>query len=253
MHTELQESQKTPKEPLRLSKRLQLVASFVPEGSRIADIGTDHAYIPVYLAQTGRIASAIAMDVGKGPLERAKAHIEDLVRGQQVCPLETRLSDGLKELKAGEADTVIIAGMGGELVIRILTEGGRLWDDIKQFILSPQSDLDKVRHFLAENGFSIADESMVKDEGKFYTVMSVKRGAMAYERETEYLYGKCLLKAKNEVLGEYLLREEKRVETILASLKKPASKKELTAAQEKAVAQLSEELSLIKEAQYEMQ
>ena len=119
----------TKKTRLRLSERLKLVASFVPEGSRIADIGTDHGYVPIYLAETGKIKSALAMDVRKGPLARADEHIEEYRRdaGDAAISIETRLSNGLEKLHVGEADTVIIAGMGGELEISILENGKQLW------------------------------------------------------------------------------------------------------------------------------
>ena len=151
----------------RLSERLKLVASFVPQDSRIADIGTDHGFVPICLAKEGRIKSALAMDVRTGPLERAEAHIKEA--GISDIPISTRLSDGLKELKPQEADTVIIAGMGGELEIKILQEGRHLWSTIRRFILSPQSDLEKVRRFLSEEGFLIEKEAMLREEGKYYT------------------------------------------------------------------------------------
>ena len=95
---------------LRLSERLKLVASFVPEGSRIADIGTDHGYVPIYLAEIGKIKSALAMDVRKGPLARADEHIEEYRHdvGDAAISIETRLSNGLEKLQAKEADTVIM-------------------------------------------------------------------------------------------------------------------------------------------------
>lgn len=224
----------------RLSERLKLVAAFVPQGSRIADIGTDHAYVPIYLAEQGRIASALAMDVKEGPLKRAREHIAGY-KGD--CPIQARLSDGLKELKAGEADTVIIAGMGGELEISILDAGRHVWDSVKTWILSPQSDLDKVRRFLADHGFLIDREAMLKEDGKFYTVMSVSRGTMSYEKEIYYLYGKRLLEKKDPVLEEYLKKEEGRLMGILEQLSEnhPAATERLA------------ELSLVKEAQHEMQ
>ena len=104
---------------LRLSERLKLVASFVPEGSRIADIGTDHGYVPIYLAEIGKIKSALAMDVRKGPLARADEHIEEYRHdvGDAAISIETRLSNGLEKLQAKEADTVIIAGIGWKAVM----------------------------------------------------------------------------------------------------------------------------------------
>ena len=155
---------------MKLSKRLEMVASFVKEGSNLADIGTDHGYIPIALAERGQVKRAIAMDVRSGPLERAKEHIK-LHRLEDR--IETRLSDGTKMLEPGEADTVVISGMGGDLVIHILEEGRFLWDSVSQWVLSPQSELDKVRRFLEGNGFVTVREDMVEEDGKYYTVMDV--------------------------------------------------------------------------------
>lgn len=219
----------------------------VPSGSRIADIGTDHGYVPICLAEEGRILSALAMDVREGPLARAREHVEEYrqkarSRGLPECPIEVRLSDGLKELKAGEADTVIIAGMGGELELYILEEGKALWDSIRTWILSPQSDLHKVRHYLADHGFFIQDEVMLKEDGKFYTVMKVVRGTMKYEGEAQYLYGRKLIEKQDPVLKEYLEKEENRIRQILGKLSPGHS----------AAAERQQELIWIKEAQDEM-
>ena len=105
---------------MQLSARMERLASKVPYGSRLADVGTDHGYIPIALVLRGKISSAVAMDVNPGPLKRAEEHI----RGQKLSAyIETRLSDGLTALQAGEADTVLIAGMGGALTVRILKGG----------------------------------------------------------------------------------------------------------------------------------
>lgn len=242
---------------VRLSPRLMTVADFVEKGSRIADIGTDHGYIPIFLAQTGRIRSALAMDVKKGPLERAAVHVEEYERraaleGRKPIPIETRLGDGLKELRPGEADTVMIAGMGGGLEIRILEQGRSLWDGLKHFILSPQSDLDKVRRYLFENGFRIQDEAMVKDEDKYYTVISAVRGDMEEYTLSQYKYGKLLIQKRDCVLREFLDRETDRVRGIIESLES-REKSSVTDRQARALAGLREELSWIEEAQDEMQ
>ena len=107
---------------MELSKRLQAVADLVTAGCRVADVGTDHAYIPIALVQEGRIPGAVAMDVNTGPLERARLHVAENRLEEKI---ELRLSDGLAALSPGEADSVVIAGMGGGLVIRILTEGAQ--------------------------------------------------------------------------------------------------------------------------------
>ena len=109
---------------MQLSDRLQAVASMVTENSRLADVGTDHGYIPIYLCEMGTIPSAIAMDVIKGPLLRAKMNIE---RYHMQEKIRTRLSDGVLKLNPDEADSVVIAGMGGTPVMKILEEGKKYW------------------------------------------------------------------------------------------------------------------------------
>ncbi|WP_349948012.1 class I SAM-dependent methyltransferase [Lacrimispora sp. BS-2] len=203
---------------MKLSKRLETIASFVPEGSRIADIGTDHGYIPIHLVQEGKAKHAIAMDVREGPLLRARAHIQEAGLQTQV---EVRLSDGLLKLEENEADCVVIAGMGGELMIHILEAGRDLWENIPYWVLSPHSELDKVRRFLEEQEFFIERETMIKEEGKYYTVMGVSRETKAgniEEREISYRYGKSLLESKDPVLKEYLKKEEEQLEQIMKGL-----------------------------------
>lgn len=201
---------------MRLSRRLETVISFVETGSKIADVGTDHGYVPIALVERGIASRGVAMDVRVGPLERAKEHIGQHGMEQMI---ETRLSDGVEKLEAGEADTVIAAGMGGELVIHILEDGKRLWDDVRHWILSPQSEIEKVRSFFGENGFLIDREDMVEEDGKYYTVMDVIRGRMGKLEPWELLYGSCLVREKHPVLREFLVKERKSLEGILEGLK----------------------------------
>lgn len=226
---------------MKLSKRLETVASFVRRGSNLADIGTDHGYIPINLVLGGIVPHAVAMDVRKGPLERAKEHIRDYKLENQI---ETRLSDGLEKLMPGEADTVVIAGMGGELILHILSEGEHVRGSISQWVLSPQSDLDKVRRYLAEHHFRIEKETMVEDEGKYYTIMSVVPGDMDYARCIDYKYGKCLLEEKHPVLKSYLARERRLAEDVLGHLEGNESVSSAERKQE-----LLKELEWIKEAE----
>lgn len=166
---------------MHLSKRLERVASFVKEGSVVADIGTDHGYIPIYLVKEKRAVSAIAMDVRTGPLSRAKEHIAEYGLTDRIS---VRLSDGLEKLCPNEADTVVIAGMGGELMIRILRQGRHMWESVRQWVLSPQSELAQVRRFLAQESFLIEKEDMLEEDGKFYVILSVGREA-GEKRENE--------------------------------------------------------------------
>lgn len=200
---------------MELSKRLYAVAGLVTEGASVADIGTDHGYIPIYLMQKKIARKVIALDVNKGPLERARIHIASVGLADKI---ETRLSDGLKEVRTGEADTMIAAGMGGGLVIKILEEGRHATAEMDTLILQPQSEIEKVREYLNRHGMQIAEEDMVCEDGKYYTVMKAVHGASEPYEEWEYLYGKRLLEKKHPVLREYLVREQNICLAILEKL-----------------------------------
>ena len=147
---------------IRLSKRLTALANMVTDGNRLADIGTDHGYIPIYLCQTGKIPSALAVDIGKGPLQQAQTHIAEHGLSEQI---KTRLSDGMAALQSGEADTILIAGMGGGLVMKILSEGAEKLTGREELILQPQSEITLVREFLRMRNFQILDEDMILEDG----------------------------------------------------------------------------------------
>lgn len=247
---------------MKLSHRLETIASFVRRGSKIADIGTDHGYVPIRLVEEGTAVSALAMDVRKGPLERASSHVREHGLTDRI---KLRLSDGLTALKPGEADCVIIAGMGGELVLRILEEGKALWDSVEQWVLSPQSDIDEVRRYLLNNGFSIGREAMVEEDGKYYTIMDVARvktgghGKAESEvpvktaedwSEAELRYGRHLITSQDPVLAEYLEKEKRTLSGIEQALLKQEPRTERTMVR---LAELALELQYIEEAQHEMQ
>ena len=200
---------------MELSKRLYAVAGLVTEGASVADIGTDHGYVPIYLVERGIASKVIAMDVNQGPLNRARMHIVGHGLGERI---ETRLSDGLARIRPGEVDTVIVSGMGGPLTIRILQEGKEVADQLNALILQPQSEICRVRRFLTENGYRIEQEDMVLEDGKYYPVMRVVHGTKEPYEEWEYLYGKRLLEARHPVLLEFLKRELHIKESILEQL-----------------------------------
>lgn len=227
---------------MELSKRLQMVASMVTPGMRLADVGTDHAYIPIYLTEQQVIPEAIAMDINKGPLERAEEHIKEHGLEDRI---QTRLSDGLQKLKAGEVDAMIAAGMGGALVIRILEDGKEVAKSLKELILQPQSELEKVRRYLLQNGYRIIDENMVLDEGKYYPMMKIQPCSEEETEEyaTEELkYGKWLLQKANPVLKQFLEKEIQIDSEILAALTSQDSTRARTREQE-----LQTEINEIKE------
>lgn len=189
---------------MQLSKRLEAVANMVSVGNRLVDVGTDHSYIPIYLCESGKIPCAIAMDINKGPLNRAREHIKEHNLQNNI---QTRLSDGVTALKGGEADTLIIAGMGGGLVIKILSEGEEIISSIKELILQPQSEIEEVRRFLKDHGYIIIEENIVIDDGKYYPMMKAVKGAADYDNVLFFKYGKLLLESQNEVLKLFLEKE----------------------------------------------
>ena len=209
---------------MELSKRLKAVAELVTPGMRLADVGTDHGYIPIYLTEAGVIPSAIAMDINKGPLERAKEHIrEHGLEGK----IQTRLSDGLKNLQMNEADCMIAAGMGGGLVIRILSEERDTAGSLKDLILQPQSEIDSVRKYLTEEGYRIVAEDMVYEDGKYYPMMKAVpcmagAGEIPYSEE-ELEFGRVLLQQAHPVLGQFLEREMEIQNRILSALESQES------------------------------
>ncbi len=220
-----------------LSYRLQAVAELVTDGYRMADIGTDHAYVPIWLVKTDRIPGAIAADVNEGPLLRAEENIKANGLEDRI---ETRLSDGFSALKPGEVQSAVLAGMGGGLMIRILKEGAVVAGCLEECILQPQSEVEKVRAFLLKEGFLFLDENMVQDDGKYYPMMKVKPpcGKRGEEKskenpagkaqkqvwtEEELRYGKLLLKGQNPVLREFLERERRIKQQILSQLEKKDS------------------------------
>ncbi len=218
----------------KLSKRLEAVAAMVTEGNIVCDVGCDHGFVPVYLVLNGISPSVIAMDVREGPLMAAKGHVREYRLSDYI---ETRLSDGLTALRAGEADTVICAGMGGRLVVKILEDGKEKAVKMKELILQPQSDLQYVREYLRNAGYVIADENMVMEDGKYYPMMRVcpkgdGRDAWKERQQENPLeevgvevrlkdkYGPVLLQEGHPVLKAYLERERGIYRQILENLEK---------------------------------
>ncbi|MCC8061152.1 MAG: class I SAM-dependent methyltransferase [Clostridiales bacterium] len=203
---------------MKLSKRLEMIINMVPElgaDGCVADVGTDHGFVPIRLVQLGKAGRALALDVREGPLSRAREHIKDCGLSRQI---ETRLSDGLAALAPGEANVVVVTGMGGELTLRILREGEAVRGMVDGWVFSPQSELSRFRHGLEELGLAIIREEMVFEDGKYYTVMLAKPGAMHYEEEFRYRFGDCLIRARSPQLLCFLERQKQQYREILTAL-----------------------------------
>lgn len=215
---------------VKISNRLMTAAALVTQGYTLADVGTDHGYIPIYLLQQKKIPAAIAMDINEGPLERAKEHIA--LYGLQAY-IQTRLSDGVAALKPGEVEAVLIAGMGGGLVMHILKDGEKVCQSAKELILQPQSEIERVREFLREEGYTILAEDMVYEDGKFYPMMKVQyqgenENAQKASEELKLsdLYGGLLLQNSHPVLKTFLEKERLIYTDIKENLaKQPESEK----------------------------
>lgn len=201
---------------MRLSERMQAVCKLTGGGRCVADVGCDHAYLSIELTSSGKYEQAIAMDVNEGPLMRAKEHIAQsgLQDKISVC-----LSDGLQALGGQACDTVVIAGMGGALTIRILADAEDQRPYIGEWILQPQSELYKVRQYLVTHGYRIVREDMVFEDGKFYPMMQVVNGEDTPYNEIELLYGRHLLRDKNPVLVSALTNEIRTKEKIAMQVK----------------------------------
>lgn len=189
-----------------LSERMLMVSHLVSDGNAVADIGTDHAYVPIHLVRHGHCPRAIAMDVNQGPVEIAERNINAYGLNKII---ETRLSDGLAKLRDNEVQTIILAGMGGDLMVRILSEGTHALKTPKELVLQPQSEWTKVRHHIHEMGYRIEEEDMVQEDGKYYVAMRAVSGYQSYYDEFQYVFGDCLLRKRHPVLKDYLLKEKK--------------------------------------------
>ena len=200
---------------LPISKRLLCCASMVQPGSRVADIGTDHGYLGIYLLQSSAARHVIACDLRKDPLENARRNAKLFgVDGE----MEFRLSDGLEKILPDEVDTVVMAGMGGDLIQKILSQCPWRKREGLQFILQPQSAGNVLRRWLCEDGFEIQREEPVQDGHFLYTVMDIRQGEPApLTPGTEYA-SPALLASGSPLVGNYLARVENALQETVRGL-----------------------------------
>ncbi len=197
----------------KLSIRLETIASLVPNGARVCDIGTDHGYLSIYLKQNNIAKSVIATDLNEKPLSIAQKNIES----SGVNGIDLRLGNGLSPVNKDEADTVIIAGMGGEVISGILSECDWIKSQEITLILQPTTSADSLRRYLYDNGFEIKSETAIDENRKLYSVMVVKyTGKTQIMPENFYYIG--LLKPDNTANTLYIKKQQKILFKCLESL-----------------------------------
>lgn len=183
---------------LALQPRLQLLADMVPAGSRLADVGTDHGYLPVYLLQQGRISRAIASDIVDGPLQHARQTAAEY----EVDGIDFRLCPGLDAIAPHEADTVVIAGMGGETIQAILSAAPWTADGSHLLLLQPMTKVEYLRKWLVDNRYAFTEERLVWDKDHLYPVFAVRGGTQPPLTAVQQ-YGGVLLDG-DPLYGAYL-------------------------------------------------
>lgn len=239
---------------IELSKRMQSVADMIQPCDAVGDIGCDHAFVSIYLIEQHRTKRVIASDVRRGPIAIAKRNIEAMNLTDQI---EIRMGDGLDTIVPGEVNAVVLAGMGGMLMIDILERGEEVVTRCDQLVLQPQSDIEKVRRYLAEKGYHLADEQMLIDAGKYYNLLDVriprmlqadecmidltqpdvwngdlsqhdeqpadvvwtdKTDCLDFAEDWCYMYGGSLLRKKDPVLRSWLVKQRDTTAGLIDSL-----------------------------------
>lgn len=195
---------------LKLSERILMAAKMVRKGSIVADIGTDHAYLPAWLVLNGICPSALACDLRKGPLDNAKNTVEAYGVADKIT---LRLSDGFDEIEPFEAQDFVMCGMGGTLMAELLSRAYWLKDSSKTVIAQPQSHAEDVRKFFAENGFKILCEDACLDSGKLYCAMTAQYCGKKINADDVYYYSGELVNCKKPEAKEYLIRIKDRLST----------------------------------------
>lgn len=200
---------------MRLSPRLTAIAGMVRQGSRVADIGTDHAYIPVFLIETNKAQRAVASDINIGPLSKAREVIRQRRLEERI---DTRLGNGLDVIESGEVDTVILAGMGGMLIRDILKAGQRVLEGVERLVLQPMNAQEIVREWLVHNGYAIVDEDLAREGDKIYQIIAAQPGSQQIDDPFYFEIGRLLIEKKHPLLPHLLNKKLKEYNSIITGL-----------------------------------
>jgi len=211
---------------MELKGRLKLVADMVPACETVSDVGTDHAYVPIFLIEHKICKKAIATDVKAGPIDKARKNI---LQYKMENFIDTRIGDGLEPLDDKEIDIIIIAGMGGLLIRNIISKSFKRAQIAKKLILQPMNAIEVLREWLYKNGFDISDEGLAQEDGKIYNVLAVEwTGLCKQFDEVYYHIGKKLIEKHDPLLKEHLERKLRQFDKAINGLSM-AEKKDVEA------------------------
>lgn len=208
---------------LPICKRLLCCAAQVPQGARVADIGCDHGYLGIHLLQSGRASFVHACDLREGPIHRA---MENALRFGTAEKMRFSRADGLGAVSPEEVDTVVCAGMGGDLIVQILRNAPWLKNEAYTLILQPQSSGQEVRRMLSEEGFGIVSETLAEDGGFLYYVMTVRFGNAAALTPGQQFCSPQLLESGSPLLPQYLERLERSLRGTVAGIAKGSTEED---------------------------
>lgn len=232
---------------MELSKRLQGIISLMPPAETVCDVGCDHGYVAISFIQKGIAKKVIAMDVNPGPLEQAKRNAALYGVTEQ---LDFRLADGLDKVSPGEAQAFVCAGMGGRLLVHIMSEGRQVMEQMHGAVVQPQSELRLVREYIYRSGWHISKEDMVFEaedadigEGKYYPMMYIEPGAVPMPEEAALIYGPLLLEQRHPVLMQYLEFSLKHKEALISKLEQAGLSKQA----ESRLKELANEAAMVRE------
>ncbi|PLR85920.1 tRNA (adenine(22)-N(1))-methyltransferase TrmK [Bacillus canaveralius] len=210
-----------------LSDRLKAVVQYIPAGSRLADIGSDHAYLPCHAVQQGIVTFAVAGEVAEGPYRSAKKQVDEEGLSDNIF---VRKGDGLDVISPGEVDCITIAGMGGTLIASILEKGKQKLPAVKRLILQPNIGAISIRKWLMEHDWKLVDEKILEEDGKIYEILAAEQGdPRSYYGESfegGLLLGPILMSKQNDVFRKKWISERDNWERILIQLEKADENRE---------------------------
>lgn len=202
---------------MNLSKRLLAIAELTAPYGRVADIGSDHAYLPVYLLSAGKAAFAVAGEVNPGPLAAAKQTILAAGLGDRI---DARLGDGLQVLSPGEVEVAVLAGMGGAMIEAILMESPAVAASLRRLVCQPMNGAAGLREWLLAHGWKLVAEELVLEDGRLYEIMAAEPGIMEVPEPLLLTVGPLLWEQRHLLLGEHLRRLTAKLERECHSMEK---------------------------------